>query len=516
MAESRQADRRALLGGAGLAFLGRLGALVEAASLPIFLALYGPVLFGLYATLWAAARLLSAGTQMGMVLALQRFVPALEDDEAAVHRVVGIAFVTVLFAGVLAALAVVAAAPEIAARLDREGALGSDAIGIVRLYAWILPGWSMVEVLTASVRARRRFGPEIRVRVFYEQAARLVLATGLAFAGVHRYGLFVAHLASVLFAALLAWRLTVRFYDRRRLLAIGGDPVLIRRVIGYALPLVPSELIVRAFSELPVVLLNQLLPGAQAAAAAGFYAIARKIASVLQLVYNAFDYVLSPLAAWRHGKADMRAVADMYRYSTRLMLVIGAIVAAGLAAASDLLVALLGHEAGPVAPTLMLLLAGRYASFLFGQAQAVVRTTMPSWLVLLNGLAGLAVMLAGVLLLAPARGPVGAAIGAAAGLIVMHALAALELAVRYRLVAFSRELFRPLAVAWAAAAGLLAIDRAMAGWPASAQLLLLILLLVLSFALVLRYGLHDEDAEAFGSLARRLRGRRGSAGQGKP
>ncbi len=515
MGESRQADRRALLGGAGLAFLGRLGALVEAASLPIFLALYGPVLFGLYATLWAAARLLSAGTQMGMVLALQRFVPALEDDEAAVHRVVGIAVLSVLLAGTIAALTAMAFAPEIAARLDREGALGTDATTIVRLYAWVLPGWSMVEVLTASVRARRRFGPEIRVRVFYEQAARLVLATALAFAGVERYGLFVAHLASILFAAGLAWRLMSRFYDRRRLWRPGGDPALLRRVLGYALPLVPSELIVRAFSELPVVLLNQLLPGAQGAAAAGFYAIARKIASVLQLVYNAFDYVLSPLAAWRHGKADMTAVADMYRFSARQMLVIGAIVAAGLAAASDLLVDLLGREAGAVAPTLIVLLVGRYASFLFGQAQAVVRTTMPSWLVLLNGLAGLAVMLAGVLLLAPGHGATGAALGAAAGLVLMHALAALELALRYRLLPFSHELARPLVVAWGAAGLVLAADQAMSGWPAAVQFALLVALLLLSFILVVRYGLHDEDAEAFGGLARRLRRRRRHTGQGK-
>ncbi len=511
MGETRQADRRALLGGAGLAFLGRLGALVEAASLPVFLALYGPVLFGLYATLWAAARLLSAGTQMGMVLALQRFVPALEEDEAAVHRVVGIAFLTVLVAGVLAALAAMLLAPAIAARLDREGVLGADAVAIVRIYAWVLPGWSLVEVLTASVRARRRFGPEIRVRIFYEQAARLVLATAFAFAGLHRYGLFVAHLASVLFAAGLAWRLAMRFYDRRRLWRSGGDPELARRVLGYALPLVPSELIVRAFSELPVVLLSQLLPGAQGAAAAGFYAIARKIASVLQLVYNAFDYVLSPLAAWRHGRADMTAVADMYRFSARLMLVIGAIVATALASASDLLVALLGREAGAVGPTLVVLLAGRYASFFFGQAQAVVRTTMRSWLVLLNGLAGLAVMLTGILLLAPSHGAAGAAVGAAAGLFVMHALAAGELAVRFRLLPFSRELARPLLVAWGACLLLPAVARAVRGLPAAVQLAALVATLVLSFALIVRYGLHEEDAQAFGGLGRRLRGRRSSA-----
>ena len=52
------------------------------------------------------------------------------------------------------------------------------------------------------------------------------------------------------------------------------------RQYGYSV--MPSNMIKKLFSEFPVILLNLMLPGAAGAMASGYYAVARKIASVLQ------------------------------------------------------------------------------------------------------------------------------------------------------------------------------------------------------------------------------------------
>src|SRR3546814_4043999 len=62
----------------------------------------------------------------------------------------------------------------------------------IRLFAWTLPLWAFIEVSTAALRARRAFGPEIRVRVVWEQIFRLIFAALLWAAGAGTLGLLIA------------------------------------------------------------------------------------------------------------------------------------------------------------------------------------------------------------------------------------------------------------------------------------------------------------------------------------
>ncbi|RMF73604.1 MAG: hypothetical protein D6740_03675 [Alphaproteobacteria bacterium] len=500
------AERQVLMRGVGLAFLGRLGAVIEAVSFPLFLALYGPVLFGIYATAWAAARLAAGITQMGMVLMLQQFVPASEQDPDRLVAILRFALTRALIASLVVVGGVTVAAPWLAPLVDRSGALGAEGPLLIAAFAWIVPAWTMLEVLTGAIRALRRFGPEIRVRIFYEQILRLGLGAALAMGGFTRAGLFLAHLGSAAMAAGLAFALVRRNYDLRRWRQAGLARDERRVLWNYALPLMPSELIQRGFSELPVVILNALLPGARGAVAAGYYAVARKIASVMQLVFNAFDYVMAPLAAHHLARADHARIADLHGYSTRLMLAAGTLLAAGLVAASDILAALMGRSAAVIAPTLSILVLGRLASFLFGQSQAVLRAMVGSRPVLVNWLAGLGLMLLLVTWLAPIWGPPGAAVGAAAGLVLTHGLAAGELYRWKRLATWDRQLLRPFGSAMLLGGLILALDRLLEDWLAPPVVFVILLAsLLLAFVALVRYGLTAEDAGAFGRLGRILR-----------
>ena len=186
----------ALAKGVGIAFLGRLGALVEVAALPILAGLYGSETLGLFFTLWSAVRVSTTLSEFAMSTTLQRFVPRTEDPRRAAG-ILRIAVLTSLMISTLLAVMFVVLAPQLAEIIHAGEADQKNLVAIIRVYAWVLPFWTLTEVLTASVRPHRRFGPEIRIRIFYEQGLRLAGAVVFYVLGFHSFGLFFAHLFSL-------------------------------------------------------------------------------------------------------------------------------------------------------------------------------------------------------------------------------------------------------------------------------------------------------------------------------
>ncbi|WP_281301572.1 MULTISPECIES: oligosaccharide flippase family protein [unclassified Iodidimonas] len=493
-------SRKEMTRGAGLALLGRLGALVEAAGFPIFLWLYGSVTFGLFATLYAIVRMASGVTQMGMDVALQRFIPSY-DDEDAIHRTLAIALLITMGAGIIGALLLIFYAPMLARMIDGDGEDTQHIVTVIRIYAVTLPLWTSVEVLTASVRSRRKFGPEIRIRFFYEQILRIVIAVGLAFVGLTTYGLFLAHILSLAIAALLSFFLVARFYDYKRLFMAGYDPKLAKAMLHFALPMMPATLIQRIFSEFPVLVLNIIIPGAAGASAAGFYSIARKLSSVMQVIHNSFDYVVAPLAAFQKGRGDRETLADMYAYSTRLMVAFGVILAGAMVGSHHALLDMLGPESEPAAVALVILVLGRLLTFFFGQAPAMVRSLSSTYWTLGNGLLGLLAMLGLLYLLVESHGPAGAALAAAAGLILSRGVALIEVYFLSRLWPYSKEMWKPLFVSICLSLILFTSGVLLKNTLAPVQILVLVVLLILSILAFFRYGLSAPDAKALGRLA---------------
>ncbi len=69
------------------------------------------------------------------------------------------------------------AAPWIAPLINVSAADLPRLVTAIRLFAWALPLWAVVEVTTSAVRACHAFGPEVRLRLMWEQVARLIAAT---------------------------------------------------------------------------------------------------------------------------------------------------------------------------------------------------------------------------------------------------------------------------------------------------------------------------------------------------
>jgi len=484
--------------GFGAALLGRLGAVIEAASIAIFAWLYGAAGFGLFAVLWGYLKVLTAITEWAQPIVLQRLVPGAPPDQQT-HSVSTALMLGVGLAAVVAAI-IWWTATALATGVQASDRDSAHLVAIIRLYVWTLPLWTFVEIGTAAIRARGTFGPEIKVRIFYEQALRLAFGTGFASAGYLSTGLFLAHLISIGLAALLTLRLIVSAYGWAGLTAMTAAGL--RHQAGLGLMLVPVNTVRKLFSELPVMLLNLMLPGASGAAAAGLYAVARKLASVLQVIRLAFDYVMAPLSSAGTRAGDLDDVLAMARFSTRLAAALGLPLGAALAVAAPDILQLLSPEFQAAYSATLVLLAGRAFETLTGPSAAIVEALGKPYLPALNGFAGLMSAWALSYLLIPKIGLAGAAIGTAVGLNITAGLFlwhSYEMGIRH----LSFDLARIIGIAVISGSGLMAasIHLQTLAVPGTAAVIAIAGLGGMLW-LQINYGLRASDAAALGHLGR--------------
>lgn len=481
--------------GAGLAFLSKLGALIEVVNQPVFTRLFGLATYGLYVVLWSYVRLLTAITELAMTSALQRYGAGARDEDMA-HSVVKLALLATTVIATFIAIIVTLAAPYIADIFNAAEADRAHLPLVIRLYAWTLPLWTVMEIGTSAVRARRAFGPEIRIRIFYEQISRLIFAVSFFLIGWGSMGLFAAHVASLGLASILSIRLLFKYYDWRRLIRVPVKLALSEGIAGFSLLIVPTHLIQRAFSELPPVLLNLLLPGAAGAEAAGLYGIARKIASVLHIVRLSFEYVLAPLAAV-HASVNWAEVKTMYGYATRLATIMILPLSAGIIIAREDIAALFGQEAIAAAPLIIILTLGRCFETLSGPASALLEVLGKRGLPLANNVAGLIILIAVGALLTPTMGAQGVAIGTAIALVSVAFASLGELGRMRGLHPFSAGYVRALGWGLGAAALMLACGLTLDALAGFIRLAVVLGLYILFALFAARMGLRAEDRAAF-------------------
>jgi O-antigen/teichoic acid export membrane protein len=485
--------------GAGLAGLSRMGALIEALAQPLYTWLFGIAAYGIYVVLWGAVSLATNIVHLSMPLALQRVVPAAQDEAA--HGAVKLALLIALLPSSLIALTVslnagaiasiFSVAPEDAPRLPLA----------VAMFVWALPLWTFIEVATSAARARRAFGPEIRLRIFWEQIARILFALGFFALGAGSVGLMAAHLCSLAVTALLSIRLLGRYYDLKLLVRASLPRDLVRNLLLSGLGLLPSNLARRALIDGPPVILNLMLPGARGATAAGLFEIARKISTVPLIVRQAFQYVLGPLSS-AQAHVDRREVKPLYHFASRVSTALVVPLAGLLVFAGVDVLSLYRPEAQSALPLLFILVGARAIEAIVGPASAIVEMIGHRLLPVLNAFIAIALWIGLAAWLTPIYGALGMAIAIGAATIASTYAATIQLQISDGLSPFDRKLFQALALALAGCA-LMALAEYLLRGPA--RFAACALLWAATSWLALRYGLTRDDRLALGGLSRALR-----------
>lgn len=486
--------------GAGLAGLARSGALIEALAQPLYVWMFGLAGYGIYVVLWGAINLLTNIFDLSMTSALQRVVPTRDREELA-HGAVRLALLITVLPACLVALLVslnaeavaglFSAAPDDAARLP-------DAVA---LFAWALPLWTFIEVATSAARARRAFGPEIRLRIFWEQLARLLFAASFFAAGMESIGLMAAHLSSLAVTALLCLPLLHRYYGLRRLWRAPVGWPLARELVGSGFALLPANLSRRLLIDAPPLVINMMLPGARGAAAAGLFEIGRKISTMSYIVRQSFQYVLAPLSS-AQAHADRTALAPLYHFACRVSTALVVPLAGLLIFTGADLLSVYRREAAAALPLLIILSAARAAEAIVGPAGTIVEMIGHRILPLLNSMIALLLWIALALWLTPTYGAVGMAVAVSVAIVASTYAAAVELRISDQLSPFDRKLFQGLAIALAGVVAMGVVEY-LTGGPVRFVSNTLLWMATSWFSL--RYGLTREDRLALGGLSRRLR-----------
>lgn len=499
---AHQVKRTAARGATSVA-LSKMGNVVELVSQPAYVWMFGLPVYGLYQVLWSLVNIGENILDLGVTSALQRILPrydAPEEKAGAVRAA--------LILGILPSLAVAVlvsfAARPVAGLINAPAADAARLVTGVRLFAWALPLWATVEVATSAVRACQAFGPEVRLRLMWEQVARLCAAVLFWALGASVIGLLLAHLASLAITAAASLRLLDRFVPLRAVLRARAGRGMVRDMLFSGLSVLPANILGRVFTDVATVLANLLAPGAAGASAAGIYAIARKASSIPQIVRQTFSYVLGPIAA-AAARGDRATIQALYDFANRLSLLLALPTCAALIAAGPALLALFGKGAQSGLPILAILTTARGIEAAIGPASAIQQVIGARHLPVYNSLAALG---ASALMLATAQPflpGTAIALAVATGQVVVAGLSIGQLSAQEGLRAFAPPYGRSFAIALLVCGLILVVGLAAGLVSPLLQAGAVIAIWLVGLWLGARLGLTPGDKAALGKGGRLLR-----------
>ena len=486
----------------GLAFLGRLGAMVELISLPLFAWLYGVSTLGIFFTLWSAVKVLTTLTECAMSTTLQRFVPKATTAQEPLQAI-KLAIITGTCLSLLTAMFIYLNASNFASFFNAGQDDATKLTKIVKLYIWILPLWTLVEILTSTIRATRNFGPEIRIRVFYEQGLRIIAGVFFFVLGFLTFGLFYAHIASVLIAFLLSIKLLSKHYVLANIFSAKLELGRSFEMLSFAIFMAPATLIKRANSELPLLFLNMVLPGADGANAAAIYGVGRKITSILQVIRQSFDYVIAPFTTHMLNHSTRVELEDMFGFSSRIILGIVLPLSAFMVATRADIISLFSSEFMATSSVIFILIIGRVLEAITGPASSIIEMIGHKALPFLNGVLGLMTLTGIMFYLDVDQDVTLAAIAGASGLIMPAFLSLIEGLAIYKLNPFRpKGYFKVLIIALTTSIAILSIIPIIEPQGHTVSFLFGLVLFFLSLVLIIRYGFSKRDVKALGKLGK--------------
>ena len=492
--------RRNVAKGSGTVFLARTGSAIEIITQPAYTWMFGLATYGLYTVLWSLVNLIQNIADLAMTHALQRLLPKTNDAEVRAAIIKG-AFVLGILPSVLIALVLSFFTADMAGLFNvADNDLAQLQKGIA-LFIWALPLWSIVKVTTSALRACQVFGPEIRLRLVWEQVLRLGLAIGLWIAAADTLALLLAHLGSLIIIAFLSLRLLNSYCNLKHIWQARLSRNVLYELYISGLSVLPANILARMFSDMPVIIVNFMLPGASGANAAGLYSIARKLSSIPQLIRTVFAYVISPItvASVNRGPAARQA---LYEFSIRISLLLALPTSAVLILLADAILVLFATGAAAAWPIVVILTIARGIEASVGPATAIQHVISHRGLPILNTLLGFITTTIILFISFPMYQTVGVALGVAAGQIVIAVLAVWQLHRFEKLHAFGGQFMRIFIGALATCFIILAANNLAA--PGLVQNAANLSAYLSALWLNLRFVLPEQDRLALGKVGRKL------------
>lgn len=269
----------------------------------------GPVAYGVYALAWRFAQLLVRLVTFGSVPALQRYLPAYEDEPRRRSAVVGLAYATTLVFGAVLAALVWVFAPRI-----NDLAVGEPLFPTtLRLFGVLVTLLGVVGISAGVFRAVRSARGEAVLNRLLRPVARLLggvgaLSLGYSAAGVAG-GIVVCTGLLVVAVVPLTGRITAIHATLR------GSRAEARRFYNHAVPAVMSRFGKVFQNRLDVLLVGLLLT----ASAAGVYNAVLVLVTLAWIPLRSFNQLLPPVASELYDSGRLEQLNAVYTSVTRLI-----------------------------------------------------------------------------------------------------------------------------------------------------------------------------------------------------
>ena len=443
-------DLRDLAGGALVVLAGKAARISRGAFLWVVTLLCGLEVMGLYSTAWAVCSTLNTLARFGLQRGVVHQVTAARaaGDRRRESAAVAAGLLLAAGAGIVVAAGVTLAADLIA------GFYGRPVAGALRVMAWTAPCLALASVLTSATRALRIMRYEVYAR---SVAGPLILFAGGSAAGLAGLGLqAIAWVQLAMGAGILglaAWYFRRHFSLAAAARAAGRGPPL-RPLARFCLPVTLADLLYALLAQLDVLMLAWYVDPW----VVGVYILARRAASIVLKAPQAFDAIFSPVVSDLSLRRREAALGDRFVTVARWILTVNLPVAACLLLLGDPLLSLLAAGGLDLAGltlalrVLLVLCVAMTVHSVFAVAEPLLAMSGRPGLNFLNNGLWLALNFGLNLWLIDAWGALGAALGAAASMLLVNLWRLGQLYVVRGIQPFRRSLLKPLAAAAAAAA----------------------------------------------------------------
>jgi O-antigen/teichoic acid export membrane protein len=269
----------------------------------------GPTAYGVYALAWRITQLLVQLVTFGSVPALQRYLPAYEDDPRRRSVVAGLAYATTLTFGALIAAGIWFAAPRINDLTVSQPSFPAT----MRAFGFLVVLLGLVTVGAGIFRAVGSARGEVAFNKLLRPGVRLVGAVAALWAGYSVVGVAGAIVVCTGLLAVavvpLAARVTGITPSLRGLRSEAG------RFYNHAAPVAMSSLGKVFQSRIDVLLVGALLT----AVAAGVYNAVLVLVAIAWIPLLSFNQLLPPVASELYADGETETLNAVYSSVTRLI-----------------------------------------------------------------------------------------------------------------------------------------------------------------------------------------------------
>jgi len=375
---------------------------VQVLALPVglFIAAFvtrvlGPELYGLFVTASSIVVWIELSASLGFRSTTVKFVAESTDWRGVASTLLQVQLVI----GVVAAGLLVVISPTLASWLGSP-----ELTTYLRLFAVEIPVFTVGHLLSSVLIGRGRFGQAALV-LAVGWAGRLILVLVLLGLGFSITGAILAVIGSSVGQVIVALIFARPALSRRFAISL-------REVAGYVMPLLGYGMAMRLYTRVDLLAVKAWAGTAQAA---GFYGAAQNLTTTpLAMLATSFSPLLLATVSQLSREGQIRVSQATTRQAMRLVLCLlpfGGLLAG---AASEIVLAIYGHQYLASAPLVALLVFGGLALTMIRiSASVLIAEARPGWPLALSGPL-VAALLGACLLLVPRFGAVGAASSAAA------------------------------------------------------------------------------------------------------